>query len=258
MSLPLHHQVVGEGPPLVVLHGLFGSGDNWKGFAKAFSGERQVWLLDLRNHGRSPHHPDMRYADLATDVLDWLEQHQIQHPVLLGHSMGGKTAMALALAYPERVERLIVADIAPVSYRHQSEHSQLIQSLKALPLEPELTRSEADRLLAEAIPEWSIRTFLLKNLAPGPSGLHWRIPLDLLQQALPDVLEFPLAGLFCKPTLFVGGSRSNYLLPEYQQEIHNRFTQVRIVMLKDAGHWLHAEKPEAFQETVRTFLQRTA
>lgn len=256
-AVALHHQTLGAGPPLVILHGLFGSGENWRTFAKSMAEQYQVWLLDLRNHGLSPHAPGMNYRELAEDVRTFLDAHTLDAPTVLGHSMGGKTAMALALQHPERVRRLLVADIAPVPYRHQSEHRKLIEAMQALPLASGITRSEADRLLAEAVPEWSIRAFLLKNLVSENGIWRWRLNLSALHAGLGDILEFPFSGLYSRPTLFIGGARSHYILPEYHGAIHERFTQNRMVLLKEAGHWLHAEQPDAFRETVQAFLQRT-
>lgn len=256
-TVVLHHQTLGAGPPLVILHGLFGAGENWRTFAKSLADHYQLWLLDLRNHGNSPHASGMSYAELAEDVRAWLDAQALERPTVLGHSMGGKTAMALALTHPDRVRRLVVADIAPVPYRHQSEHRKLIEAMQALPVSEGLTRSDADRLLAEAVPEWTIRAFLLKNLVPEGSTWRWRLNLEALHAGLKDILEFPFSGIYPRPTLFIGGARSHYLLPEYHAAIHERFTQNRMVLLKDAGHWLHAEQPDAFRETVQAFLQRT-
>lgn len=255
MPLSLNSLVLeSSGPPLVVLHGLFGSHSNWRGLGRKLSGQCEVHLLDLRNHGDSPHSDSMDYPGMAEDVLAYMEHHSLANPVLLGHSMGGKVAMSLALQHPERLRALIVADIAPVRYDHGGEHGTMTAALRAASLENQ-TRLQVGEQLQEAIPEAPIRNFLLQNLVRRGAGWHWRLNLAGLQDALPDLMGFPESdAVFTKPTLFIRGERSAYVLPEHRATIRQRFLKHQLVTLKNAGHWLHAEQPEVFQTTVQSFL----
>lgn len=255
VPLSLNAQILGEsGPALVVLHGLFGFHTNWRSFGRKLSGQCQVHLLDLRNHGDSPHSDTMDYPGMAADVLAYLDHHALANPILLGHSMGGKVAMTLALQNPERLRVLLVADIAPVRYDQGGEHRMMIEALLAVALENQ-TRAQIDEQVRAAIPDASIRNFLLQNLIRSKTGWHWRLNLAGLQNALPDLRGFPESdSTYPKSTLFIRGERSGYVLPGHRAEIRLRFPKHQLVTLKNAGHWLHVEQPEAFQSTVRSFL----
>ena len=253
-ALDLHYSSQGEGPPLLILHGLYGSAANWGRHAAWLAERHRVLLPDLRNHGRSPHAPRMDYPAMAADLLRLLDREAIEQAAVLGHSMGGKVAMALALGHPQRVKSLVVADIAPVSYDSHG-HRRLIEALQALPLAQLSSRQAADAALAAAIPNAMVRRFLLTNLQRGPAGYGWRIPLAILAEQLPVIETFPrIDGSYAGPALFLHGADSDYVRPEHEPKIHRLFPQARIEALPDAGHWLHVEQPEAFAARLRRFL----
>ena len=241
-------RIVGEGSPVLVLHGLFGSARNLTGLTRALAASHLAIAMDLRNHGDSPHDPAMDYDTMAADVAETMAAHGIEAADIAGHSMGGKVAMRLALRDPARVRRLVVADIAPVAY--PSHFGAFTRAMLAVP--PGASRSEADALLAPDVSDPAIRGFLLHNFRPGTG---WRIGLREIAAALPRVETWDAtAGHFDGPTLFVTGARSDYVLPEHRAAILGLFPAARFVAIKDAGHWLHAEQPAAFNATVTSFL----
>jgi len=256
VSVALACRELGHGPPLLCLHGLLGSGTNWRSIGRRLAERgRRVLLVDLRNHGRSPHAPGMRYAELAGDVLALLEREGIERAALLGHSMGGKCAMHLALAAPERVERLVVADIAPRPSGH--EHAALLAALRALPAAALASRRAADAALAAHLPDPALRQFLLQNLVPG-SEPRWRVDLAAIAAALPDLAGFdppPAGARYPGPALFVRGERSDYLSEADLPLIEGWFPRARLVTVAGAGHWLHAERPDAFLAVIAPFLR---
>jgi len=242
----------GEGPPVVLLHGLFGSARNFGTVQRALSPLFRVIAMDARNHGASPHAPGMRYATLAADVIETLDALNIERAAVIGHSMGGKTAMMLAIMAPERVGRLLVADIAPVAYQHGND--LVADAMRAIPPHAGLTRAEAEAALTHATPLASVRTFLIQNLQFGPQP-HWRIGLDEIAAAIPDLEGWDTpAGSYSGPTLFVSGARSDYVLPEHRPIIRTLFPTARFVSVKNAGHWLHADNPAGFLSVVEAFL----
>jgi esterase len=242
----------GEGPPVVLLHGLFGSARNFGTVQRALSPLFRVLGMDARNHGASPHATGMRYATLAGDVLETLDALKVERAAVIGHSMGGKTAMMLAIMTAERVGRLLVADIAPVPYHHAND--VIAEAMRAIPLHAGLTRQEAEAALTNATPLASVRTFLIQNLQFGPQP-HWRIGLEEIAAAIPDLEGWqPPAGSYSGPTLFVSGARSDYVLPKYRPIIRALFPNARFVGVKNAGHWLHADNPAGFLSVVEAFL----
>lgn len=249
----LHATESGDGPPVVLLHGLFGMGRNF-GFAqRALAPRFRVIALDMRNHGASPHEEGMTYPVQAADVQETLASKGVERAAVVGHSMGGKTAMALALRWPQMVGRLLVSDIAPVAYEHGN--SQIAQALMDLPLSPALTRQEADRMLATAVPQPDIRAFLLQNLQFG-KDIGWRIGLREIAAAIPDLEGWhDLPGRYDGPALFVTGARSEYVRPEHRTAIRAQFPAARFVAVKNAGHWVHADNPAGFQSVLEAFLQ---
>lgn len=254
-AVDLAFESLGDGPPLIVLHGLFGSGTNWRTVARRLSRHRRVLLVDLRNHGRSPHAPDMRYPTLAGDVESLLDRLEIDAVDVVGHSMGGKTAMCLALRSPARVSRLCVVDIAPAASGH--DHDGPIGALRALPLEQVTRRADADALLRDAVPEAGLRAFLLQNLEAGPSGYRWRIDLAAIEAALPDLVAWPEpapGSVYRGPCLFVRGARSDYVTDADVPGIRRLFPAARVHTVDGAGHWVHAESPDAFLAAVEPFL----
>lgn len=255
MSLTLSFSEVGEGPALVILPGLFGSKRNWTSMARALGDTRRVITVDLRNHGESPWDDLHDYPSMAADVAALLESLGVGSAALLGHSMGGKVAMTLALTRPELIERLIVVDIAPV--RSTANTRAVLQAMQDVPLESIRTRSEAKASMAEAVPSAGVRDFLALNLVGGPDGLTWGVNLAALDRNFESILGFPALpeGVrFEKPTLFVAGGRSRYVLPEHHTEIHRLFPSARIETIPAAGHWVHAEAPAEFLATVSGFL----
>jgi pimeloyl-ACP methyl ester carboxylesterase len=248
----LNHIESGAGPPVVVLHGLFGSARNFGTVQRALAPLFRVIAMDARNHGASPHADGMRYATLAADALETLGSLKVERAAVIGHSMGGKTAMTIAVMAPERVGRLLVADIAPVAYQHAND--SVADAMRAIPLHAGLTRAEADAALVDAVPDAAVRTFLIQNLQLGPQP-RWRIGLDEIASAIPDLegWETP-AGTYSGPTLFVSGAQSNYVLPEHRPTIRALFPTARFVSVKHAGHWLHADNPAGFLSVVEAFL----
>ncbi len=251
----LHARIRGDdGPALVILHGLFGSANNWNRIARDLAEDHRVVMLDLPNHGQSPHVADMTYPAMARAVIHTLEVHGIDRAHVVGHSMGGKVAMALALLAPERVERLLVADIAPLTYGDRG-HGELIRALQGLELARITSRNAATEALASTIPDPGVRQFLLANLEKTEAGFDWRIPLQALADNLPVVAGFPdLSGSFEGPTLFLRGALSDYVPADAETAIRGLFPRATIDELPGAGHWLHAERPDAFTARLRAFL----
>ncbi|WP_126974728.1 alpha/beta fold hydrolase [Frigidibacter oleivorans] len=244
-------QLTGQ-PPLLIVHGLFGSARNWNVIASRLSGDRQVVTVDLRNHGESPWTDSHTYPDLAADLAEVIDAQGGRMDVI-GHSMGGKAAMVLALTHPGRVNRLIVADIAPVSYGH--DRVNLIDAMQGLDLTGLTSRSEADRRLAATIPDAGTRAFLLQSLDLRADPPRWRLNLDLLKAEMPQILSWPgTEGSFDGPTLFLSGGESNYVLPEHRGTIRALFPEAKFARIPGAGHWLHAEKPREFEAAVQVFL----
>lgn len=248
----LHAIQAGDGPPVVLLHGLFGAARNFGAVQRAIAPHFRVVALDMRNHGDSPHAPDMRYPTQAADVHETLLSLGIEKAAVIGHSMGGKAAMALALRYPDLVGRLLVADIAPVIYQHGND--TIAAAMAAIPLTPSLTRQQADAALADAVPRPDIRAFLLQNLRFGADP-HWRIGLAEIAAAVPDLEGWiDLPGTYPGPTVFVTGANSDYVRPEHRPAIRSQFPTARFVAVKNAGHWVHADNPAGFLSVVEAFL----
>lgn len=240
--------------PLVVLHGLFGSADNWRSHLKQWQASRRVIAVDLRNHGRSPHAEGMAYATMADDVIASLDVLGIETFDLLGHSMGGKVAMTVARQHPDRVARLVVADIAPVAYRHG--HDDIFAAMRRVEAGQPESRREADALMAETIDSTATRQFLATNLVRNDAGvMRWRVGLDEIAAGYDDIIappggEHPYTG----PALLIRGGDSHYVPDRYRSDIEALMPKVRIETLEGAGHWLHAEQPEAFRDAVDRFL----
>ena len=254
--MQLVYQRYGAGPPLLILHGLFGSGDNWRTLSRTVFGERfEVFTVDQRNHGRSPHSDVFDYPAMADDVAAFMDAQGLAAARLLGHSMGGKTAMHVALAHPERVEALVVVDIAPKPYPPR--HTAIFEALQGLDLAAYRTRAEIDAALRPSVPADGVRHFLLKNLQRNSrGGYDWRMNLGGIARNA-DHLSGPLEadGTYEGPTLFVRGSASDYVADEDRELIVSFFSEAEIVTIDGAGHWVHAEKPRAFAEAVLGFLE---
>ncbi len=247
----------GDGPPLVIAHGLFGSGRNWTGFAKAVSSERRAIAVDMRNHGASSWDDRMDYPAMAEDLVSSIEDVAGGNAALLGHSMGGKAAMAAALTRPDAVSALIVVDIAPVIYRQS--HAAFIDAMLALDLATIERRGDADAALAPDIPDIGVRQFLLQNLELGAGGARWRLNLEVLRARMGDLMDFPFdpeTYRYEGDALFIGGSRSEYLTPDSFDAVRTFFPAAEIEIIDGAGHWVHAEKPEEFYALAAGFLAR--
>jgi pimeloyl-ACP methyl ester carboxylesterase len=240
-------------PPLLIVHGLFGSARNWGAIARRLADRRMVLAVDMRNHGSSFHSTDHGYAAMADDLARVIAAEGGPLDVL-GHSMGGKAAMQLALTAGDLVGRLVVADIAPVAYGHdQTGH---VRAMQALDLTGITTRTEADRRLARTTPDPALRAFFLQSLdLKAEGGPRWRLNLEVLADRMSEIVGWPgTPGRFDRPALFLSGAESRYVLPEHRAAILARFPSARFARIPGAGHWLHAEKPREFAETVAVFL----
>ncbi len=239
------------GMPLVIAHGLFGSARNWGVLSKRLSDNRAVVAVDMRNHGASPWHNSQTYADMADDLAQAIELRG--QTDVLGHSMGGKAAMVLALHRPELVNRLVVADIAPVGYGHTQSH--LIDAMQSVDLTQVSSRRDADKMLSEQVPEAGVRAFLLQSLNLKGDVAKWALNLDVLQSNMPDIIGFPeITGQFDGPTLFLSGGASDYVQPAHHERILHLFPKAEFRQIVGAGHWLHAENPRQFEVEIRGFL----
>jgi len=256
MSVNLSHRFYGNGPPMVILHGLFGSAANWNSIARRLTDDHPVYAVDLRNHGGSPHASAMGYLEMARDVVALLDTLGLPKAALLGHSMGGKVAMTVALSHPERVSHLIVVDVAPIVYEH--EYDLVFDALERVDPDTLASREQADRILAETIDAPALRAFLLQNLRKVHGNWRWRINLQAIWQNLPALVGFPtpeLAGCTCScPALFVGGAQSDYLQRQHHDVVHRYFPKAQIRTLAEAGHWLHVERPDELIRLVRGFM----
>jgi esterase len=253
----LHFTEVGSGEPLLALHGLLGSHQNLLPVCRPLVGVRRIFAIDQRNHGHSPHSEEMHYQALADDIVRFMDQHGLQEADVLGHSMGGKTAMQLALNHPTRVRKLVVADIAPRAYGPR--FASLLQCLRDLHPERFQTRLEADSVLATTVPEQSLRQFLLKNLVHDPAGggYRWRININTIADCYNSLRE-AVDGVtpFTGAVLFLIAGKSDYVRDEDRWEILRLFPRAQFKTIPDAGHWLHAEKPEEFTAAVLQFLDQ--
>ena len=245
--LPLHVTSVGEGPPVVVLHGLLGRARNWLSMAKALEQDYAFQLVDLRNHGASPWSDEMSYPAMAGDVATLIERLDAGPLRVVGHSMGGKVAMHLALSRPELVERLVVVDIAPIRYAHGFE--QLIEAMLAVPLERTTRRADVDAAMRAAVPDPGLRAFLMQNLGAVAGGLAWQPNLNVLLRAMPEIASFPAehaGSTFPGRVHCLRGATSTYVEAEGEAALRRYFPTARLDTVAGAGHWPHAEQPAAF------------
>jgi len=252
-TIELAYEQFGDaaGDPLIILHGFLASSRNWRSVAKRLAARRRVYVLDMRNHGASPHHAAMDYPSMAMDVAAFIESRNLNRSHVLGHSMGGKIAMWLALHRPDLVRRLIVADISPVSYQHSFD--PVIQALRQLPLHSLGNRKDAERHLESAIPELGFRQFLLQNLLFENERYFWRINLDIIAATGHNIVAFPEpeAAAYSVPALFIAGERSAYVRPD---AILRHFPLARIETIANTGHWLYVEEPAIFTDLVDAWL----
>jgi len=251
----LHSTITGKGTPLLILHGYFGMSDNWKTLGNQFSDDFQVHLIDQRNHGRSFHADTFNYEVLVEDLYSYIQAHQLEQVYLIGHSMGGKTAMLFAVTYPEFVKKLIVVDISPREY--QPHHNAILAGLNSIDFSIDNSRGKVDKKLADLIPELGVRQFLLKNVFWKEKGqLAFRFNLASLTENNSEVGEaLPPFTVFEKEVLFLKGQNSEYITANEVITIAAQFANSKIIEIKNAGHWLHAENPVQFYAEVCSFLK---
>ncbi len=241
--------------PLIIIHGLLGSADNWRSHIRAWRQKRRVIAVDLRNHGRSPHADGMSYAAMSDDVLALMDRLHLDRAHVLGHSMGGKVAMSLARLAPERVASLLVADIAPVAYSHG--HDEIFAAMREVQDGRPVDRREADALLARHIDSRAVRLFLATNLQRGEEQLTLRVGLDQIIDGYPDIIAPPAGeAAYNGPCMVLRGADSDYVQDAMLPTLREMLPRARIITLKDAGHWLHADQPDAFSQAVETFIER--
>jgi len=252
----LHSKIIGKGKPLVILHGLLGMGDNWISLARRYAGAGfQVHLIDQRNHGKSFHSDEMNYEVMTTDLANYLSHYQISEIDLLGHSMGGKTAMFFSLTYPELVNKLIIVDIAPKYY--PPHHQFIFKALNKIKLENFSSRNEIDKFLAKDIPQTAIRQFLMKNLTRNKDhSFSWKANLPVLEDSLDELGSAlpPHSGIETD-TLYIKGNLSKYISEKDLPLIKAHFPKAEFAGIEQAGHWVHAEQPEKFFQTSLIFLK---
>jgi len=257
MALELHGETTGAGPPLIVLHGLFGSATNWRSVARALAATRTVHVLDLRNHGASPWAQTMTYPEMADDVRQYIVSHGLQQAAVMGHSMGGKTAMALALAHPELVDRLIVVDVAPISYSDSL--GSYAQAMRSVDLMAAASRGDVQRQLQAMLPDASVAPFLVQNLVPRNEHFDWRINLAAITGAMSGLSGFPAelrTRRFKQPTTAIAGAMSDYVPDGAAAHFAPMFPDIVVTTIDGAAHWVHADKPGKFVDAVQTALAR--
>jgi pimeloyl-ACP methyl ester carboxylesterase len=253
----LNSRIEGEGKPLIIIHGFLGMSDNWKSFGSLYAAEGfQVHMLDLRNHGKSFHSDEFNYTVMSDDVLEYCQHYNLSKVSIIGHSMGGKVAMLFATTYPEMVDKLIIADIGPKYYAPH--HDDILAGLNAVDFSTKPDRAEVEEILYPFIPDFGTRQFLMKNLywiEPGQLAFRFNLPvfnvqIETIGEALPE------ANHFDKPTLFIRGGNSKYILDTDIPEIKKHFPNVELVTIPNVGHWLHAENPKLFFEETNKFLTK--
>ncbi len=240
-------------PTLLIAHGLFGSARNWAGVARRLASDRLVVAVDMRNHGESPKRDTHTYPEMAADLAAVIESLGDAPVDILGHSMGGKAAMTLALTHPDRLRRLVVVDMAPKHYEHS--HTHYIDAMLAVDLDGVRRRADADAMLRDAVEEAALRSFLLQSLAINDGGASWKLNLKALAVQMPEIMGFPeIEQPFQGPALFLSGAQSDYVGPDDRALIEALFPQARFEVVAGAGHWVHAEQPDAFVDAVSRFL----
>ena len=249
----LNHQIRGEGQPLFLIHGLFGSLENLGMVAKPLSEHFKVISVDVRNHGSSFHKDTMTYQEMADDILSLMTHLHIDKAIFLGHSMGGKIAMQLALSHPDKVSKLIVADIAPVSY--PAHHQHIINGLQSLDFNEITTRKAADQALSQYVENQGVRQFLLRNIAVDKQGLSFKCNLEGIANNYAEIMKaFDPQLHYDGPTLFIKGGDSDYITSQHREIIVQHFPNSKAKIVAATGHWLHAEKPIAFNKIVKDFI----
>ncbi len=265
--MEMSYRKLGVGSPLIILHGLYGSSDNWLTIGKGLSADFEVYLVDLRNHGNSPHSDRHTYALMKLDLLEFLDRHDIEKTVIIGHSMGGKVSMAFAAEFPERVRSLVVIDIGPKSYHSLTgyssqviEHMNILNGMQSVDFSTVKTREDIEAQLEVYVKSPRIRSFLMKNIRRSRDNtFYWKINVPVLIRELPAILEGldpKIQGITGFPVLFVRGENSVYIQDEDIPDIQKIFPAAEFVTIPNAGHWLHAEQPELLLKELREFLTR--
>ena len=249
----LHATIKGEGELLLILHGYFGMGDNWKSLGNQFAKKYQVHLIDQRNHGRSFHADEFSYELLVDDLHNYILHHQLEKVNLIGHSMGGKTAMLFAVTYPELLNKLVIVDISPRNYKPH--HNAILAGLNSIDFSLQNSRNLVDEKLSKYIPDFGVRQFLMKSLyRPGKDQFDWRFNLNAIKLNIENVGQATDEMDYEGDTLFLRGGNSNYITDEDWPDIKMLFPNSYLITIDDAGHWLHAEKPVEFVQAVKEFL----
>jgi len=254
--MQLHSNIIGEGQAFVILHGFLGMNDNWKTLGRQFEEQGfEMHLVDQRNHGHSFHHDAFNYQVLVEDLKSYCDAHNLEKIILLGHSMGGKTAMLFAVTYPELVSKLIIADISPRFY--PIHHEKILEGLSALNFDELKSRGEADKILEHYVSDFGTRQFLLKNLYWIEKGkLALRINLEVLKENVSEIgEELPMYSSFNGDTLFLRGEKSEYILDQDESLIKRHFPNSNVITIANVGHWLHAENPKDFFDQVIVFVR---
>ena len=250
--MDLFYREIGEGDPVILMHGLFGSADNLGSFARALSATYRVISVDMRNHGRSPHDTSMRYSDMSEDIIQLLDRLAIDKTRIFGHSMGGKAAMQFALNHGEHVEKLLVADIAPVEYRHK--HSDILAGMNRVKEEQPASRKDVIAILKNYESEQAVLSFLATNWRKDEDGQWgWRINLEAIEREYSEIAKGMTGGPYNGPTMFIRGGNSDYLRSEHTAVVKQLFPKATVRTIEGTGHWLHAEKPELFASTALRF-----
>ena len=253
--MDLNYKEIGEGDPLIILHGLFGSLDNWQTLARKFGEERRVFIIDQRNHGRSFWSDEHDYPSMANDVKEFIEGKELEKVDIIGHSMGGKTAMYLALEHPELIRKLIVVDMGVE--KNKPGHDEIFEAMFALKLEDVERRVDADSFLQSRIPDFGVRQFLLKNLErKKEGGFQWKMNLKSIYKNYEHILSAVPDEVYEGEVMFVRGGKSDYVKNKDMERIRAIFPQVILETVEDAGHWVHAESPETFFNLVNEYLNK--
>lgn len=252
----LYHRQAGQGAPLILLHGLFGSLENLSGLARILAHDHTVYSIDLPDHGRSPHTDHSNLAVMVEGVLQWMDTQDLPSAIVVGHSLGGKIAMELALRQADRVAKLVVLDVGPSAYENR--HGAVFEALFSVPLDTIQSRGEADVALQNRVADAAVRGFLLKNLVRDGERFRWRLNLEGLHRGYNQLIVENSEGQFAGPSLFVRGGKSDYIQPRSEPELRRHFPEAILETVEQAGHWLHAEQPEAVGRIIASFLQETA
>ena len=252
--MKLNHKIYGSGQDIIILHGLLGMLDNWKTFARSLEEDYKVHLLDLRNHGKSPHHDELDYHLMAEDVKTYIQDYALENPIIVGHSMGGKVAMNLALNYPRLIDKLVVVDISPKAYK--AGHHKIFEALLATRLGLYKKRNEVYEFIFEKLKDENLSMFLMKNLSRNSDGgYEWKMNLEGIYRNYDNILKaVESTNRFNKPCIFIKGEKSDYIKEEDETLIKSFFPSASITTIENAGHWVHAEKPNELKNVFIDFI----